>query len=857
MSSPTGSSQWFANPGDNFYNGVISQSLRLSVGSDYKLDRQMITPTSVTGTIFTCSWWMKKSAHGTVQSFIQCRDEQASGNYGAYWSYSITQNGTGDEFAFHDNSADGAVRVGAANGTFPYKDTSAWYHTVLRVDTTQSTAANRVRIYINGTDQVDNYQSGSPFAYPDQNYVMPFFNNDGEHLILFGNGEDNGDSFDGYIAEFNWVDGLSLAPESFGELKEGVWIPVEYSGSYGLNGCRYTFSDSSDIGKDSSGVGNDLDRVANIAATDVVLDSPENNFSTLQPLYRVYSGSETFAEGNLKRTHASSGVTTSGFSNMGIYESWGLKWYAEVRVNATSGGRWIGVIREILKASRGLYGAGVRSNGYAYKAADGNKTTTDNNGASYGNSYGAGDVIGILLDTENNTISFSKNGTVQNSGTAAFTSITATSAYGNGWFIFGCDADPGNNETWNFGQDSSFAGEETATSNTDANGFGTFHTAPPTGYLAVCTANFPEPVIGPNSTDGNCTDHFNTVIWTGESVDGTTRAINVGFKPDFIWGEPRNRAADHMLLNSNVGFDVYLRTNGNQAEGAFDSFNNDAVTDTGYVLDDDEDGYFNYAPDGGTADNMVAWHWKANGGTATATISESGNNPAAVVQANPAAGFSIITYTGTGAAGTIAHGLGAVPQTIWIKNRDAADNWAVYHAFNTAAPATEYLIFNTTAATADSAAWWNDTAPTSSVFTVNSDHAVNADGEKYVAYVFAQVDGFSSMGNYIGNANDDGPLLYTGFKPAWLLIKSCVHTESWHIWDNKRDLLLNPNQAILSPNTTGNDTGNSTPYNIDFLSNGFKIREDHDLNNGNNDNHIWVAFAERPFKYGTGSVGEN
>ena len=849
MSSPTGSSQWFANPGDNFYNGVISQSLRLSVGSDYKLDRQMITPTSVTGTIFTCSWWMKKSAHGTVQSFIQCRDEQASGNYGAYWSYSITQNGTGDEFAFHDNSADGAVRVGAANGTFPYKDTSAWYHTVLRVDTTQSTAANRVRIYINGTDQVDNYQSGSPFAYPDQNYVMPFFNNDGEHLILFGNGEDNGDSFDGYIAEFNWVDGLSLAPESFGELKEGVWIPVEYSGSYGLNGCRYTFSDSSDIGKDSSGVGNDLDRVANIAATDVVLDSPENNFSTLQPLYRVYSGSETFAEGNLKRTHASSGVTTSGFSNMGIYESWGLKWYAEVRVNATSGGRWIGVIREILKASRGLYGAGVRSNGYAYKAADGNKTTTDNNGASYGNSYGAGDVIGILLDTENNTISFSKNGTVQNSGTAAFTSITATSAYGNGWFIFGCDADPSNNETWNFGQDSSFAGEETATSNTDANGFGTFHTAPPTGYLAVCTANFPEPAIGPNSTDGNCNDHFETILYTGNN---STQNIAVNFQPDFTWLKARTGSRIHQLFDSNRGATNALDTSNNTVE----SDNDDTLTafiSTGFSLGDD-------ALVNANNGTMVSWNWKANAGTATATISESGNNPAAVVQANPAAGFSIITYTGTGAAGTIAHGLGAVPQTIWIKAREHAGGsyaWAVYHAFNTAAPATDYMIFNTTAATNDSAVYWNDTAPTSTVFTLGGDNIVNGDGKTYIAYVFAQVDGFSSIGNYLGNANDDGPLLYTGFKPAWLLIKSTVHTESWHIWDNKRDLLLNPNQAILSPNTTGNDTGNSTPYNVDFLSNGFKIREDHDLLNGNNDNHIWVAFAERPFKYGNGSVGEN
>ena len=835
-----------AKSGGDFYNGVISQSLRLNVLSDYKLDRQMITPTSVTGTICTASFWMKKSRQGTVQSFIQCRDNQASGNYAAYWSYDRDFGGS-DHFTFYGESGGGSIRVGTSTGSNSYNDPSAWYHTVIRMDTTQSTAANRIRIYINGVDQVNNYSSA---AYGTQNYVNPYWNNDGEHLILFGNGEDSGDSFDGYVAEFNWVDGSSLPPETFGELKNGVWIPKEITLSasdYGLNGSRYTFADSSDIGKDTSGVGNDLDRVSNLAATDVVPDSPENNFSTLQPLYRIYSASETFTEGNLKRTHASSGVTTSGWSNMGIYQSWGLKWYVEVRVNAQSGGMWIGVIREILKASRGLYGAGVRSNGYAYKAADGNKTTTDNNGASYGNAYGAGDVIGILLDTENNTISFSKNGTIQNSGTAAFTSITATTAHGNGWFIFGCDADPSNNETWNFGQDSSFAGTETATSHTDANGFGTFHTAPPTGYLAVCTANFPEPVIGPNSPGNNCNDHFETILYTGNN---STQNIAVNFQPDFTWLKARTDSRIHQLFDSNRGATNALDTSNNTVE----SDNDDtltAFTSTGFSLGDD-------ALVNANAGTMVSWNWKANGGTATATISESGNNPAASVQANPTAGFSIITYTGTGSAGTIAHGLGAVPQMIWIKSRTQDGGsyaWAVYHGFNTDAPATDYLIFNTTAGTGDNSVYWNDTAPTSTVFTLGGDGIVNGDGKTYIAYVFAQVDGFSSMGNYLGNANNDGPLLYTGFKPAFLIIKSCVHTESWHLWDNKRDLLNNPNQAILSPNTTGNDTSNSTPYNVDFLSNGFKIRDDHDMNNGNNDNHIWIAFAQRPFKYGTAVAG--
>ena len=203
-----------------FYNGVINQSLRLRVDANYKLDRQMVTPTSVTGTICPASWWMKKAARGTVQSFIQCRDNQSSGEYAAYWTYAGDDSGT-DHHAFRSGGAD-SILIGVPNTIYPYDDPAAWYHVVIRFDSTQSTAADRIRIYKNGQLQNSLFTATD---YPTQNEVEQFWNNAGEHLILFGNGEDSGDSFDGYIAEFNWVDGQSLAPETFGESKNGIWIP--------------------------------------------------------------------------------------------------------------------------------------------------------------------------------------------------------------------------------------------------------------------------------------------------------------------------------------------------------------------------------------------------------------------------------------------------------------------------------------------------------------------------------------------------------------------------------------------------------------------------------------------------------
>jgi hypothetical protein len=331
--------------------------------------------------------------------------------------------------------------------------------------------------------------------------------------------------------------------------------------------------------------------------------------------------------------------------------------------------------------------------------------------------------------------------------------------------------------------------------------------------------------------------HFQTTLYSG---DGSTQSITNGgnsdLQPDWVWIKERSASDDHKSYDSSRGTTKKISQNDGSAEEnqeGLTAFNSD-----GFSLG-------SHAGSNQSGQTYVAWQWKANGGSRT-TNAEDGNNPAGGYQANTTAGFSIVDYTGTGAAGTMAHGLGAAPDLIIIKNRDEADSWAVYHSANTAAPETDYLILDTTAGTADDAAWWNDTAPTSTVFTVNTDHSVNADGETYVAYCFTSIQGYSKFGIYTGNGNADGPFVYTGFRPAFVMLKRYDSgTNSWYMWDNQR----NPFNAGADDNLWANNNSaeNTDDYGFDALSNGFKIRATSTNLNADGGTYIYMAFAEQPF----------
>ena len=572
---------------------------------------------------------------------------------------------------------------------------------------------------------------------------------------------------------------------------------------------------------DQSGNNNDFTHL-NLTESDIMVDSPTNNFATLNPLSMGSAGS--LSEGNLLTlTFYSSDL--SGVGSTFMPDSG--KWYWEVRVAGANTYPYLGITSH----EKINYSA---AEGSFYNIAWRVDGGVESSGSSLGSittetipSFATGDIISFALDVdarklwvaENNTYADSgdpANGSAENASWTLDTGITP--------FVMGYQAQ-GVGTVINFGQDSSFAGTTTAKGNTDGNGEGDFFYAPPSGFLALCTNNLPEPIVSSN--------HFNTVLYTG---DGSSQAkTGVGFQPDFVWIKKRagGTARNHILTDAVRGVTKCLSSS--LADGDFTNtegltaFGTDGFTVGSYDSVNENTGTY------------VAWNWKS--GNANTAFSESGNNPAGTHRANVAAGFSIVSYTGTGAAGTVAHGLGTAPELMIIKNRDVADPWAVYYGDN-----TDYFVLNTTAATADAATYWNDTSPTASVFTVNTAHNVNADGEKYIAYVFHPVEGFSKMGDYIGNNNDDGTFIYTGFKPAFIMAKEVGGSNQWHMMDNKRSPVNPVNDHLKAQGANAEDTNNAE-FVLDFVSNGFKWRDaDHD----NQATAYWyMAFAEAPFKYAT------
>ena len=422
-----------------------------------------------------------------------------------------------------------------------------------------------------------------------------------------------------------------------------------------------------------------------------------------------------------------------------------------------------------------------------------------------------------------NTATYFKNGTQVATGTLGVSTKTYTV-----WTQLNrSHTDPSGDSFWiNFGQDSSFAGEKTSgAAGSD------FYYAPPTGYKALNNSNLPDPSIA------DPTDYFNTTLYTG---DGTTaKSVNVGMSPDFVWVKNRSATSHHSLVDRVRG-DVALNSNQSIAEYSVADFN----MNTDNTIDVPV--YANEYSMNTSSNNYVAWNWKA-GGTAS---SNSDGSITSSVSANPTAGFSILTYTGNNTAGaTIGHGLSSVPELIITKGRTASasahsDDWFVYAESQGANAA---LKLNSSAVPVTSATiYWNNTSPTSSVFSVSNDTVTNENSRGYVALCFHSVEGYSKIGYYTGNGSTDGTFVYTGFKPEFVLVKCFSAGEHWNIPVNtpKHNGIAN----TLSPNLTNAERAMDQNPAYDYLSNGFKFRTSDGNVNGSSKTYIYLAIAESPFK---------
>jgi hypothetical protein len=385
----------------------------------------------------------------------------------------------------------------------------------------------------------------------------------------------------------------------------------------------------------------------------------------------------------------------------------------------------------------------------------------------------------------------------------------------------------------NFGQDSSFAGVKTAQGNQDGNDIGDFYYAPPSGFLALCTKNFPEPAVIPS-------EYFNTILYTGDDQTGKS-ITGVGFQPTFSWIKEMQGTAHHVLHDAARGATAgRISSNRTAVEDATDSmasFNSD-----GFVVGSSA-AYIN-----SNNASIVAWNWKGGGAGSSNT---EGSINTTKTSADTDAGFSIMTYTGNATEGaTIGHGLTKAPEVVMTKKRAAAaGGWMVFHIGNTAAPETDELNLEVTEATQDSANIWNDTLPSNTLITIGNNSVINADGATFVAYAWHSVEGFSKFGAYGGNNNADGTFVHLGFKPALVITKAASRTGHWNMQDNKNNPFNVVNKVIFANDSAAQYTDPNAACLIDFTSNGFKWRNNDDNNNDTGETYVYMAWAETPFKY--------
>ena len=436
---------------------VSSNSLRFNPGSSDYLNRtSSSSPTN--NKIATFSGWVKRSSLGSalnVDIFDQYTDGQ---NYAQIMFYQD------NILIFQRDSTSNNIQLVT---TQVFRDVSAWYHIVVAYDTTQATASNRVKLYVNGS-QVTSF---STETYPSQNLALRL---NSSSLPLYIGTYSAGNYYDGYMSEFNFIDGQALTPSSFGASNaSGVWYPIPYAGSYGTNGFNLKFTNASSLGTDSSPNGNNF-TVNNLTSVDQSTDSTLNNFCTINPL--DVAPSQTFTDGNLTCSYGATNV-----SNRSSFALDTGKWYWEMKVTSISGG---GLLTGVTDSTQSLSTwVGATTYSYGYYSTNGQKYN-NNSGSAYGNSYTNNDIIGIAFDATNGKIYFSKNGTFQNSGNPATDTNPAFTGLTGRLFFPATSGYSGDAISYNFGSPA-----YSANSYADGAGYGNFSYAVPSGYYALCTAN--------------------------------------------------------------------------------------------------------------------------------------------------------------------------------------------------------------------------------------------------------------------------------------------------------------------------------------------------------------------------------
>ena len=638
---------------------------------------------------------------------------------------------------------------------------------------------------------------------------------------------------------YNTNNGLGSTGVYFsGFMVNGTLLRDDMS-EYGTNGFYLDFLDNTSattLGYDKSYNANHFTpnnlSVSAGKANDSFLDTPTNNFPTLNPvsLYHVHSTSSNVAEGNLRynctsdnqgQVPATMSMPTSG------------KWYFEAEVISNANFA-MGIVPVTWTVNRNSFSNEPGTLGYA---AYGSKFENGSEGAGWGDGWDSGNYAAAAVDMDLKQVTFYKNNTSQ--GTLSFKSGYEDLEYFP--IITG-----GTN-----------SGTVSGYVNFGAQGF---QYTPPTGFKALNSRNR----AGATGTAAvvNPRRFFDTLVYTGDT-SGNLKVTGLQFKPDFVWIKRRSGGTDNNQLFDTVrdftnGRRLFSNTDGTEAQNG-SQYGMISVNDDGFTVGA---GPFEANRDG---DGHVAWCWKAGGdsntynidgtgyGTASAAGLDGGSINPTGASVNTESGFGIYTYTGNGSNATIAHGLGKAPEWIIIKNRNATtgstENWTIYHVENTDNPETDYLSLNGTSSTSDLNTIWNDTAPTSTLISIGSHARVNESASvNYIMYAWTGIDGFSKFGSYVGDGRNDrfSTYIYTGFRPNWVLVKGSDFAGNWNLFDTRRPG-YNVTNDRLFPNLSDAETDGSDANNqIDIFSNGFKMKGTNVDTNSSGSTYIYMAFAEQP-----------
>ena len=807
----------------------IDNSLRFNSGDSAKLSR---TPGSAGNRrTWTMSLWTKRSGPPADHAFLGVRDSSDD--------FLTRFGGGGLNLALYNGGSSPANNVLESDAV--YRDPASWYHIVFAVDTTQAVNTNRCKMYVNGVQITD--LNPSELNYPAINTEWQINSTTTHYLGADGSGSSM--YYNGYLAEFYLIDGTQLTAADFGETDADTneWKAIKYAGSYGTNGFFLEFKDSAALGADTSGNGNNW-TVSNLAATDQMIDTPQNstggNFCTMNALYIDDDANKniTWTEGNLKWNSSGSGGDGGGLGTMSVSSS---KWYWEYYVNTITGdNNYMGAAEDTVDGGGG--------NNFYYTSSTNSLRSTGETDQTGLTGVSNGDIVSVAIDLDASP----PTGKMFLNNVQLGTTMDIVA--GISWTPFLYNANTGSSKTFtlNCGQDSSFAGTKTAQGNTDTNDNGDFYYTPPSGYLALCTNNLPDPSIDLP------TEHFETIVWTGTSSNpGAARTVTgLSFQPDFFF----QGAGAGGGGSAHLTYDV-LRGFGNDKEITTDS--------TKYEGEENADGYgyvsavtsngVTYSPGSRSyGDNVIyydttgakyiRWNWKA-GGTG---VSNSDGTITSTVSVNTTAGISIVKYTGTSSnSDTVGHGLGVVPEMIIVKAYESGGhNWIVWTKDLTATTAYS-LYLNDSGGQLNNVSYFYPTAPAATIFHPGDGGATNGSGTDTIAYCFNSIEGYSKVGTYKGNGDTggDGPFILTNFSPAYVLIKRTDGGGSWAMLNNKSPGHNVINNSLYANDANAETVGAGVTSSIaDFLSNGIKIRGYSSNVNNSSGTYVYIAFAENPFK---------